>query len=594
MPSDVEARHLDKAARLELKTLSKDNADEVAKHLVLTARHIEEDPELAHRHAISAARRAGRIAVVRETLAITAYAIGDYSLALRELRTFRRISGSNEQLPLMVDSERGLERPDRALELGRSVDREELTVPTRVELAIAMSGARLDQEQPELALAELEIPQLDPERAFSWSPALFGAYATVLEELGRDADAERWIALAERAARALQDEVGDETIEIIDVQIDDEDAELLDAETGVRIEDEDFGDELGPDDSDDDHSDDDSDDDHSDDDSDDDDSDLADSATDDDAAEIELGEDDEPAGEESAAVVEVAVVHADPSPLSFEDDVRAEVEQLLAEDAKPDALDAIVAKAIADSEQSDVSTGADADAAVDTAPAVDADAEAAADVDAGAAAADADADGPEPSAPAEDVAVAEAPVAPKRRAPKKVAAKPAEGSAAEDAAESAPAAPKKRAAKKAAPAVENAAAEDVATDGAAEVPAEETAAAAPKRRAAKQAATAPAEDAGAAAEEPVAAPPKKRAAKKAAAVSAEDAAEEVAAAAPKQRATRKAAAAPTEDAAEDAAAAEAPAKRVTKPRTTKAAKAAAEPTGEGEADAVVESERESD
>ncbi|MGM1458887.1 MAG: hypothetical protein ABZF75_00585, partial [Columbia Basin potato purple top phytoplasma] len=387
--------------------------------------------------------------MVRETLAITAYAIGDYSLALRELRTFRRISGSNEQLPLMVDSERGLERPDRALELGRSVDREELTVPTRVELAIAMSGARLDQEQPELALAELEIPQLDPERAFSWSPALFGAYATVLEELGRDADAERWIALAERAARALQDEVGDETIEIIDVQIDDEDAELLDAETGVRIEDEDFADELGPDDSDDDHSDDD-------------DSDLADSATDDVAAEIELGEDDEPAGEESAAVVEAAVAHADPSPLSFEDDVRAEVEQLLAEDAKPDALDAIVAKAIADSQQGDAPTGADADAAVDTAPAVDADAEAATDVDAGAATADADADGPEASAPAEDVSVAEAPVAAKRRAPKKAAAEPVEGSAAEDATESAPAAPKKRAAKKAAPAVENAAAEDVA------------------------------------------------------------------------------------------------------------------------------------
>ncbi len=541
MPSDVEARHLDKAARLELKTLSKDNADEVAKHLVLTARHIEEDPELAHRHAISAARRAGRIAVVRETLAITAYAIGDYSLALRELRTFRRISGSNEQLPLMVDSERGLERPDRALELGRSVDREELTVPTRVELAIAMSGARLDQEQPELALAELEIPQLDPERAFSWSPALFGAYATVLEELGRDADAERWIALADRAARALQDEVGDETIEIIDVQIDDEDAELLDAETGVRIEDEDFGEEHGFDGSNDDESDDD------------------DSATDDDAAELELGEDDEPAGDESAAVVEAAVAHADPSPLSFEDDVRTEVEQLLAEDAQPDALDEIVAKALAGSQHGDTATDADAAAAIDA----DADAGAAAtDVDAGAGAIDVESS--EASAPAEDVTVAEAPVAPKRRAPKKAAAEPAEGSAAEDAAESAPAAPKKRTAKKAAPAVEsaaveNAAAEDVVTDGTAE----EVAAAAPKRRAAKKAA---------ASEDVVV--------------------EENAVAAPKRRATRKAAAAPTEDAA--GAAAEAPVKRVTKPRTTKAAEAAAETTGEGEADAVVESEREGD
>ena len=55
--------------------------------------------------------------------AITAYAIGDYALALRELRTYRRISGSDDQIALMVDSERGVGRPDRALEVGRAVDR---------------------------------------------------------------------------------------------------------------------------------------------------------------------------------------------------------------------------------------------------------------------------------------------------------------------------------------------------------------------------------------------------------------------------------------------------------------------------------------
>ncbi len=85
----------------------------------------------------------------------------------------------------MVDSERGVGRPDRALEVGRAVDRAELPVAVQVSLAIAMSGARLDQGQPELALAELEIPQLDPDRAFSYSPALFSAYAEVLDELGR-------------------------------------------------------------------------------------------------------------------------------------------------------------------------------------------------------------------------------------------------------------------------------------------------------------------------------------------------------------------------------------------------------------------------
>lgn len=201
---------LDRVARAQLKTLAKENADVVATHLVMAARLIDEDPELAHRHATSAARKAGRIAVVRETLAITAYAVGDFALALRELRTYRRISGRDDQLPMMVDSERGLERPDRALELGRSVQRETLPVEVQVELAIAMSGARLDLGQADAALLELEIPQLDPERAYSWSPALFSAYAAVLEDLGREADAEAWYRRADIAADALAGDVSNE------------------------------------------------------------------------------------------------------------------------------------------------------------------------------------------------------------------------------------------------------------------------------------------------------------------------------------------------------------------------------------------------
>jgi hypothetical protein len=203
---DVHPHELDKIARNELKTLSKENADWVAQHLVMAARLINKDPEMAHRHAISAARRAGRIPVVRETLAITAYSIGNFSLALRELRTYRRISGSNEQVPLMVDSERGRGQAGRALELGRSVDRSTLSTPTQVALAIAMSGARLDRGQPEAALVELQIPQLNPDRAFSWSPDLFTAYAHVLTELGRDADAQEWFAFADRADEALTEQ----------------------------------------------------------------------------------------------------------------------------------------------------------------------------------------------------------------------------------------------------------------------------------------------------------------------------------------------------------------------------------------------------
>ncbi|CAN5190428.1 hypothetical protein BH09ACT3_BH09ACT3_15360 [soil metagenome] len=224
LPDDVQPKDLDRGARTQLKTLSKENADEVARHLAMVARLIQSDPALAHAHAVSAARRAGRIAVVRETLAITAYSTGDFALALRELRTYRRISGKDDQLPLMVDSERGLGRPDRALELGRSVPRSSLPVEVQVLLAVAMSGARLDLGQPDAALAELEIPQLDPTKAFSWSPVLFDAYATVLEDLGRSAEAEEWWTRSDLAADALDggtDE--DELVELVEEEYDGDD-----------------------------------------------------------------------------------------------------------------------------------------------------------------------------------------------------------------------------------------------------------------------------------------------------------------------------------------------------------------------------------
>ncbi|MEV7633141.1 hypothetical protein AB0N64_12110 [Microbacterium sp. NPDC089318] len=232
LPDDITARDLHPAARNELKTLSKENAEQVARHLAMVAQLVDEDPARAHEHALAASRRAGRVGVVRETLAITAYGVGDFALALRELRTYRRISGSNDQIALIVDSERGVGRPDRALEEGRAVDRSALTPAARVALAIAMSGARLDRGETELALGELEIPELDPDRAFEWSPALFSARAAVLEDLGRADEAAFWAHRAEVAASALGHDGEFDEIIVEDGLIEDfDDAEARD-ETG--------------------------------------------------------------------------------------------------------------------------------------------------------------------------------------------------------------------------------------------------------------------------------------------------------------------------------------------------------------------------
>jgi tetratricopeptide (TPR) repeat protein len=188
----------------------------VAKHLVMAGRLIDEEPELAFQHALAASRRGGRMAAVREAVGITAYAAGHYGEALREFRTFRRISGSNEHLPIMADCERGLGRPDRALDIVRSEDAAELDSAGQVELAMVASGARADLEEYEAAVTALEIPQLDRNRAFSFSPRLFRAYADALERVGRTDEAGQWRRQALVAEKALG--VGEfEEPEIIDL-----------------------------------------------------------------------------------------------------------------------------------------------------------------------------------------------------------------------------------------------------------------------------------------------------------------------------------------------------------------------------------------
>jgi hypothetical protein len=76
----------------------------------------------------------------------------------------------------------------------------------------------LDLGENELALAELEIRELDPAKVFDYSVALFWAYSDTLEVLGRDSESKRWAELAERAERALNPEAtGDsESISVLE------------------------------------------------------------------------------------------------------------------------------------------------------------------------------------------------------------------------------------------------------------------------------------------------------------------------------------------------------------------------------------------
>lgn len=198
----------------QLRTLSKENADGVAQHLVMAAAMLEvDDLESAEAHAETAVRRAGRVPAAREALGLVAYRKGEWARALSEFRTARRLSGSSHLLALMVDCERGLGRQERALELAMSPEAKTLAVEDRVELAIVISGIRRDLGQPEAAQLALEIPQLKAGRK-PWTARLSYAYAETLLAVGREQDARDWFARAADADDDLETDASERLAEL--------------------------------------------------------------------------------------------------------------------------------------------------------------------------------------------------------------------------------------------------------------------------------------------------------------------------------------------------------------------------------------------
>ncbi|WP_372594662.1 hypothetical protein [Actinotalea sp.] len=201
------ASDLDRVARGRLRTLSKENADGVARHLVMAGRLVDEEPELAYEHAQAAVRRAGRVDVVREAAGLTAYRTGRFAEALRELRTVRRLNGSSEHLAIMADCERGLGRPERALALALEDGAGELSTESAVELALVVAGARLDLEQPDAAMMVLQAPVVLGATG-ELAERVAGVRADVLDALGRTEEA--------NALRATLPDV-DEEIVVVDL-----------------------------------------------------------------------------------------------------------------------------------------------------------------------------------------------------------------------------------------------------------------------------------------------------------------------------------------------------------------------------------------
>ena len=214
IPDDVAASDLEGEVRRDLLTLDKANADSVARHLVMVSRLLDENPLLALEHARAARGRASRVGVVRETVGVAAYTAGEWQEAITELRAARRITGNSALLPLIADAERGLGRPERAIEIARGDDGRALTGDEATEMRIVEAGARMDLGDAEKAIVTLQAEDLRPGQTGTMPARLFYAYASALEAAGRTDDAVTWFM---NAAAADVDDVTDAEFRLTEI-----------------------------------------------------------------------------------------------------------------------------------------------------------------------------------------------------------------------------------------------------------------------------------------------------------------------------------------------------------------------------------------
>jgi len=192
LPEHITGQELDRSITGQLKGLPDKLALRVARHLAAAGELIDSDPETAYQHTLAARARASRLAVVREAVGETAYAAGHYAEALAELRAAKRMNGATDYLPIMADCHRALGNPEQALKLAKSPSVANFAPEAKAEMTIVEAGARRDMGQLDAAIRTLELAPLTSKSRSSWVVRLRYAYADVLLEAGRTADALAW------------------------------------------------------------------------------------------------------------------------------------------------------------------------------------------------------------------------------------------------------------------------------------------------------------------------------------------------------------------------------------------------------------------
>ncbi|HWC14349.1 MAG TPA: tetratricopeptide repeat protein [Actinomycetota bacterium] len=156
------------------------------------AAYMEEDYDEAIRLGEQAKHIALRSSAARELLGLAYYRVGKWNEAAKELTTFRRISGSTEQNPVIADCYRALGKPDKAVEICADIDRKAVDPAVYYEGVIVAAGALADQDRLDDAITLLGRLDLRPEVAAEHHLRAWYALADLLERKGRFTQAREW------------------------------------------------------------------------------------------------------------------------------------------------------------------------------------------------------------------------------------------------------------------------------------------------------------------------------------------------------------------------------------------------------------------
>ena len=203
----------------------------------MVASLLDEDPEQAYAYSRVALRLASRVAAVREAAGFAAYANQKYSEALAEFRAARRMTGGVELWPVMADCERGMGRPEKALDMAGAPEVQKLDKAGQVEMRLVAAGARRDMDQIDAAIVTLQSSELASNSVQPWTARLRYAYADALLAAGREDEAREWFAKVVESDKDGSTDASDRLAELDGVEFVDALEGDEDEQGGVGVED---------------------------------------------------------------------------------------------------------------------------------------------------------------------------------------------------------------------------------------------------------------------------------------------------------------------------------------------------------------------